>query len=172
METFEIIKLTRFVDQRGSFTRIFDQEAFDENKFRSVQVNISSNPRPLTLRGLHFQIEGPAEKKYISLIAGSIFLVLVDLRRESSTFSKSYEIQMNEPMQEAIYVPNGFATGWLSLSANTTLQYIMSARYEDCKYSGIRFNDQTLSIKWPYRPKVISSKDQNWPSFLDFLESG
>lgn len=171
MEQFEIFPVKKFVDERGIFARTFDQEVINLNKFKVLQCNISVNPKIHTLRGLHYQVSGPIEKKYISLINGSVFLALVDLRRTSPTLGHKYEILLKVPLAEAIYVPNGFATGWISLEPNTTLQYLMSARYEDCTYAGVNYQDQTLSINWPENPRVISSQDQIWPSFLEYLEN-
>jgi dTDP-4-dehydrorhamnose 3,5-epimerase len=137
--------------------------------FSVLQANISVNPQPFTLRGLHFQTSGPDEEKRISLISGSAFLAVVDLRAEGPTFLQQYIFQLTSPLEEAIHVPSRFATGWLSTSPNTIFQYLMSARFEDCTYSGVRFDDPMLSIDWPAQPSVVSDKDLTWPPLSEVL---
>jgi dTDP-4-dehydrorhamnose 3,5-epimerase len=118
---------------------------------------------------MHFQTSGPDEEKRISLISGSAFLVAVDLREERPTFLKQYKFELTSPLAESIHVPSRFATGWLSTSPNTVFQYLMSARFEDCTYSGLRFDDPMLSIDWPAQPSVVSEKDLAWPTLGEAL---
>jgi dTDP-4-dehydrorhamnose 3,5-epimerase len=159
----ELLPLISHSDIRGTFTRTFDLLAPPDSKFSVVQVNISVNPQPFTLRGMHFQTSGPNEEKIISLLSGSAFLVAVDLREESPSFLEQSHFELTYPLAESIHVPSRFATGWLSTSPNTVFQYLMSARFEDCKYSGLRFDDPILSIDWPAQPSVVSEKDLAWP---------
>ena len=165
----ELIRLSSHSDSRGAFTRTFDVSGPSLSEFSVVQANISVNPQPYTLRGLHFQTSGPAEEKRISLISGSAFLVVVDLREEGPTFLQQYKFLLASPLEEAIHVPSRFATGWLSTSPNTIFQYLMSARFEDCTYSGVRFDDPMLSIDWPAQPSVVSDKDLAWPPLGEVL---
>ena len=149
-------------DNRGIFARTFDALLLDEG-FSVAQVNLSLNPLAYTLRGLHFQTSGPEEAKIISLISGSAFLVVVDIREESPTYLRQHKFELTTPLTDAIRVPSGFATGWLSTSTNTTFQYLMSARFEECQFAGLRFDDPSLSIDWPRHPLVISEQDLSWP---------
>ncbi len=164
MENFKILDLRKHTDERGVFARTFDHSWLG---FETVQSNISFNPKVNTLRGLHFQESGPPEHKIVTLISGSVFLVVVDLREYSPEFLKPNSLQLNSPLNQSLYIPSGYATGWISTSSDTTLQYLMSARYEDCTYSGLRFNDPVLKIQWPSKPAVISEQDSNWP-YLQF----
>ena len=161
MKSFSIQSLKNHVDSRGTFTRTFDARYLE---FEVVQSNISSNPVKSTLRGLHFQVSGPPEEKLICVLSGSVFMVLVDLRSESPSFLQKNEIEITGALTDSVYVPSGFATGWLSTSPNTTLQYLMSARYEESSYGGIRFDDEKLRINWPSPPTLISEQDKSWPT--------
>ncbi len=161
METFKILELKKFSDERGVFSRTFDQKWL---QFEAIQSNISFNPTINTLRGLHFQESGPQEHKLVTLISGSVFLVVVDLRKFSVDYLKPISLELDSPLSQTLYIPNGFATGWLSTSSDTTLQYLMSARYEECTYSGLRFDDPALDIHWPAKPEVISEQDLSWPN--------
>jgi dTDP-4-dehydrorhamnose 3,5-epimerase len=160
MEYFKILDLTKHTDNRGVFARTYDQTWLT---FNAIQSNISFNPAQSTLRGLHFQASGPPENKLVTLISGSVYLVVVDLRKSSPDFLKPKTVELNSPLSQSLYIPSGYATGWISTSSNTTLQYLMSARYEECTYSGIRFNDPALDIEWPCEPEVISEVDTKWP---------
>ena len=164
MDTFKILNLEKYSDERGVFVRTFDHSWLN---FDTQQSNISFNPTINTLRGMHFQKSGPPENKIITLITGSIFIAVVDLRQASSDFLNPKSISLDLPLTHSLYIPSGFATGWISTSENTTLQYLMSAKYEDCTYGGIRFDDPSLDIDWPSQPSVISSQDINWPK-LEF----
>jgi dTDP-4-dehydrorhamnose 3,5-epimerase len=161
----ELFDLSSHSDKRGTFTRTFDVSAPSNSGFSVAQVNISSNPEPFTLRGLHFQLSGPSEEKRICLLSGSAFLVVVDLREECPTFLQQYTFELKSPLATAIHVPSRFATGWMSTSRDTTFQYLMSARFEDCSYGGLRFDDPALAIKWPREPGTISENDLSWPPF-------
>ena len=96
-------------------------------------------------------------------------MVLVDLRSESPSFLKKNEIEITGALTDSVYVPSGFATGWISTSPNTTLQYLMSARYEESSYGGIRFDDEKLEINWPSAPTLISEQDKSWPTTIELF---
>ena len=152
-------------DTRGTFVRTFDQNLEEFRHFTVTQVNISHNPTESTLRGLHFQVSGPPEEKIVFLISGSVFIVTVDLRENSPNYLSINTIEMIESKKRYIYIPSGYATGWISTAPNTSLQYLMSARFEECEYSGIRYDDPGIEIKWPRSPVIISEQDLTWPTF-------
>lgn len=154
-----------YSDSRGKFCRTYDIDSPETPGFVVAQSNVSVNPTKGTLRGMHFQVSGPPEDKLVTLLSGSVFIVTIDLRYESSTFLKKTEMQLKASLEQSLFIPSGFATGWISTSENTSLQYLMSARYEECSYSGIRFDDCKLGITWPAAPTVISDQDLNWPNF-------
>lgn len=160
MESYKVLELQKYLDRRGTFARTFDRNWMNLN---IAQTNLSFNPQAHTLRGLHYQKSGPEENKLVTLVSGSVFLVIVDLRRQSSKFLEPVTFFLDSPMNQSIYIPSGYATGWISTSSDTTLQYLMSARFEECTYSGLRYNDPILNIPWPSKPDVISEQDSNWP---------
>ena len=149
-------------DERGSFVRIFDNENPDLHGFEVVQSNLSVNPSVGTLRGMHYQVTGPDEHKLVTVIKGSIHMNIVDLRVGEMSNSRVASILLNSH-ENSILIPSGHATGWISLEEDTTLLYQMSARFEDCTYSGFRFDDPVYSLEWPLTPNVISAKDLDWP---------
>lgn len=160
MDSYKVLELQKYLDSRGIFARTFDRNWMNLN---IAQTNLSFNPQARTLRGLHYQKSGPEENKLVTLVSGSVFLVIVDLRRESPKFLEPITFSLDSPMNHSIYIPSGYATGWISTSNNTALQYLMSARFEECTYSGLRYDDPILNIAWPSTPQVISEQDSNWP---------
>jgi dTDP-4-dehydrorhamnose 3,5-epimerase len=155
-------RISASIDTRGSFTRLYDINSFTEN-FYIKQINMSDNPSQGTLRGIHFQVSGPPENKYINIISGLVYLVIVDLRISESTYLNVNQTLFSAEENNALYIPAGCATGWLSLTEGTKLIYSMSSRYEECTYGGFRYNDPKFSINWPSIPTTISDKDLSWP---------
>jgi dTDP-4-dehydrorhamnose 3,5-epimerase len=158
-----IQNINTITDKRGSFTRFYDSQDFLTENLDINQINLSVSLKKGTLRGMHFQVSGPPENKYINIISGSIFLVVVDLRSHENTFLNVSQRLFSSSEKKALYIPSGCATGWLSLTEDTKLLYTMSARYEECVFGGFRYNDPRFSINWPSRPTVISDKDLSWP---------
>lgn len=155
-------KIRTNIDTRGSFTRLYDTDSFTKN-FSIKQISLSNNPKQGTLRGMHFQVSGPPENKYINIISGLIYLVIVDLRINESTYLNVNQTLFSAEEDNALYIPAGCATGWLSLTEGAEIIYSMSARYEECTYGGFRYNDPKFSINWPSTPIIISDKDLSWP---------
>ena len=152
------------IDTRGSFKRLYDIESFTEN-FSVKQISLSDNPMQGTLRGMHFQVSGPPENKHMNIISGLVYLVIVDLRLSESTYLNVNQTLFSAEENNAIYIPAGCATGWLSLTEGTKLIYSMSSRYEECTYGGFRYNDPKFTFNWPSIPTIISDKDLSWPDF-------
>jgi dTDP-4-dehydrorhamnose 3,5-epimerase len=157
------IKSSANFDQRGAFLRIWNSKDFD-GKFELSQVSASTNSKPRTLRGLHFQSAPHEESKIVLCVLGSVFDVVVDLRKESRTFGQyaSTTIGLNENYQ-GIVVPAGFAHGYLTLEANATLVYFIDRPYVPESFKGIVWNDPKLQIAWPFEPEIISERDRNLP---------
>jgi len=152
------------VDSRGNFQRIFDSDSHAFENRELQQINISDNPRQHTLRGMHFQVSGHPEHKYISVLRGEICLVVSDahLVTDKSDVKNQY-FSLSENSQSTLFVPSGLATGWISLSKDVLILYLMTSRYEECHYSGFRYDDDFANIEWPILPLVVSSKDYGWP---------
>jgi len=151
-------------DKRGSFLRVWETEHLN-NHIELNQASVAINPKARTLRGLHYQTTPYAETKVIQCIAGSVFDVVVDLRKDSSTYGEHIAIKLgpNERYQ-GILVPRGFAHGYLTLEANSTLLYFMDQLYVPEFAKGIIWDDTSLRIAWPCEPEIISDRDQNLPT--------
>ena len=156
-----------FKDLRGSFTRLFDSDWFNASGQTPMQVNISRNTHAQTLRGMHYQVDGEPEHKILTLLSGEVFLAMVDLRPASNSYLEiGYETLASEDAS-SVFIPAGCATGWLSLSPNTDIHYVMYSRYELNTYSGLFYDDPFFNIPWPRKPDVISIQDRNWPMFTN-----
>ncbi len=151
-----------FSDNRGEFIRIFDRNTVKSSHSEICQINISKNPKKFTLRGLHYQFQGESEHKILTLNRGVIYLAIIDMRKNSKTYLNKFEKLISAGDRSSYFIPAGCATGWLSLVSNTELIYFMYDFFENCTYSGLRFDDPALDIKWPALPKIISKKDLSW----------
>jgi dTDP-4-dehydrorhamnose 3,5-epimerase len=163
-----IITTERFIDERGYFERVFCMEEYGlhnlETKF--VQVNHSCNVNKGTWRGLHFQRSPYSEVKMIRCIQGVVLDVIVDLRKESSSFLSSVIVELSAIENKAVLIPKGCAHGFLTLEDNCHLIYFHSEYYNP-KYEGaLNILDPALGIKLPHEIAIISEKDKRI-SFLD-----
>lgn len=165
IEDLRIVPRSIHRDERGTFTRLFDSEMFVPISGASFQINLSRNPKAFTLRGMHYQVQGSPEHKVLTVLTGSIFLAIVDLRKGKSTYLNTLCSEILESDEFSLFIPAGCAAGWLSLSDDAEIHYVMYSRYEENSYSGIRYNDPYFAIQWPSNPKIISSQDRNWPLF-------
>lgn len=165
IEGLQILTGATFEDSRGSFSRLYDSAWLANLDLKPKQVNISRNAHPQTLRGMHYQISGEPEHKIMTLLSGSIFLAIVDLRKESATYFSVAHETFSAKDAVSIFIPAGCASGWLSSSPNTDVHYVMYSRFEDNTYGGLHYSDPTFNIPWPENPKVISDQDKNWPLF-------
>lgn len=161
-EGLKLIKTNVFQDERGSFTRLYDCMRLQDDSLIPKQMNISRNPLRGTLRGMHYQVNGEPEHKIMTLLSGSIFLALIDMRKDSLSFLKIASGTFSAGDETSIFIPAGCAAGWLSLSANTDIHYVMYSRYEENTYDGLRYNDPFFNISWPTEPRIISEQDKNW----------
>ena len=162
-----LIEPNIYEDSRGSFRRSFCQEKYKEYGLESdmSQGNISENTYKGTLRGFHYQIGKHKEAKTITCINGSVYDVVIDLRKDSPTYLKHTALEISSINKKSIYVPKGCANAWLTLEPNTIIHYYMSNSYKPGFDYGIRYDDPFFDIKWPFLPEVISQKDQNYNNF-------
>ncbi len=162
-----LIELDRKVDDRGWFSRVFCEKEQEENIFpESIkQINSSFSKQKGTLRGLHFQKKPFEESKIIKVLSGSVYDLILDLRKESSTYLQWEAFELNSNSKEMLYVPKGFAHSILTLENDTEILYFVSEFYQQNSESGIRWDDSYFKFSWPITPSTISSKDQSWPLF-------
>jgi len=161
------IELERLEDQRGFFARTWCQQEADcvGLKPRWVQCSISFNRVRGTLRGMHYQAAPHAEAKLIRCTMGAIYDVIVDLRPESPTCQQHFGMVLSAQNREMLYVPEGFAHGFLTLEDNTEVFYQMSEFYAPDCARGVRWNDPAFGIRWPAEVQVISDRDRNLADF-------
>ena len=164
-----LIELEKKEDERGFFGRSWDTKIFEENGLnpKIVQCNVSLSRKKGTLRGMHYQIAPFEEAKLIRCTKGKIYDVIIDLRKESSTFKKWASFELSSINHKMVYVPEGFAHGFQSLEDETEIFYQVSQFYNPEFERGIRWNDPAFNIKWPLEEKIISDKDNSWESFQE-----
>lgn len=158
-----LIDLEMKEDSRGFFARYFCEKEFKNLSLQTkwVQINNSMSRERGTLRGLHYQRHPNTETKLIRCLKGSIWDVVVDLRKDSDTFGKWFGAELSESNRTMMYVPEGFAHGFISLQINTEIIYLVSEYYEPSAEGTLLWNDSDINIKWPIKPSIISDKDKN-----------
>ncbi len=156
------INIERREDARGFFARSYCDREFSDHGLNTnwVQMNISFNKTKGTLRGLHFQRKPAAEAKLVRCLSGQVFDVIVDLRCGSSTFGQSCSVILDSELRNSIYIPEGFAHGFQTLSEGCELQYFHSTAYQPGREGGISALDPMLEIPWPLPPTVMSDRDR------------
>ena len=158
-----IIDIKRIEDERGFFGRAFCQHEMKEHGLNATvaQANLSSNKKRGTLRGLHYQQAPHEESKLVRCTRGSLFDVLVDLRKDSSTYCQWLGVELTADSFRMLYVPEGCAHGFITLEDNTDIMYQVSQPYAPGAEKGLLWNDPAFGIVWPIEPIVISEKDRN-----------
>ena len=155
------------VDVRGEFWRSYCRQELAENglEFDVCQSNVSVNPHQHTLRGFHYQRPPSMERKILTVVAGALHWVIVDIRPDSPTFLSHESFRIKTGDRSSLLVPDGCATGFLTLADNTIVHYQMSDYYQPENYKGFRYDDPAIGVEWPADPAVISDRDR---SFADF----
>ena len=162
----KIIKTKVHKDSRGHFVEVFRHSFFKKQKF---VFTCSSKSKKNVLRGIHFQ-KKIEQGKYLSVLKGRILDVVVDIRKKSKTFGKHFKIIISDKDGKAIYIPPGFAHGFLGLDTENIITYHCTNYRSKVNEMGIKWNDKKLKIKWPKRKLIISKKDQNNLSFEEYLK--
>jgi len=168
-----VIEISKIGDERGFFGRSWCKNEMQEAGLNAdiVQINTSLSRYKGTLRGLHYQIAPYQECKMIRCTKGSIFDMIVDLRPESPTFLQWYGVELTEVNHKALYSPEGFAQGFITLADNSEITYFTSEFYAPGMDRGVRSNDPQIGIELPIDPVVVSDKDRTWPDFtVDMLK--
>jgi dTDP-4-dehydrorhamnose 3,5-epimerase len=160
-----VIEPEKISDNRGYFARIWCKNELQQHGLKGdlAQSNVGFSYRKGTLRGLHFQRAPHAEVKIVRCTRGSMFDVIVDLRPESPTYKRWFGVELNDENSRMIYVPEGFAQGYMTLADNTEMNYHTSEFYSAEAASGVRYDDPAFAIRWPLAATVISEQDRNWP---------
>ncbi len=156
-----VVELNYINDNRGFFARLFCEDEFKVEGLNPTiaQINTSYCVKAKTLRGLHYQTEPYGEVKFLRCIAGEIIDFIVDVRTDSRTYLQSFSVTLSASNRLAIYVPVGFAHGYMSLTDNAEVIYSSSQKYIPGYERGIRWNDPSINLDLPFDPIIVSEKD-------------
>ena len=168
LEKVLLFKPDMHKDERGYFFESFKESIFEENGYniRFVQDNEAFSKYSGTLRGLHYQLRKP-QGKLLHVVSGAIKDVVVDIRKGSPDFGKSIMINLNSASHNMIYIPEGFAHGYLALEDNTIIQYKCTNYYDSSSEYGVKWDDEDINIDWDISDPILSDKDKNFPKLKD-----
>ncbi len=161
-----IVEQERHADERGFFARTWCAEEFAAHGLESrlAQCSVSFNHRRGTLRGLHYQAPPSAEVKLVRCTRGALYDVALDLRPGSPGFRRWLGVELSEANGRALYIPRGFAHGFLTLADATEVAYQMSTAYAPEAARGVRWDDPFFAISWPGPVEVIAPRDRDYPA--------
>ncbi|MDY7055159.1 dTDP-4-dehydrorhamnose 3,5-epimerase [Limnospira fusiformis] len=164
-----IIELEPIQDERGFFSRSWCQKEFSERGLNSnlVQCNISFNRHKGTLRGMHYQAKPHEEAKLVRCTMGAIYDVIIDIRPDSPTFKQWVAVELTAENRRMLYIPEGMAHGFETLTDNTEVFYQMSEFFYPDSARGLRWNDPTFAIQWLGTHFIISKKDNSYNLFVE-----
>ena len=163
-----LVELEPSEDERGAFARTWCAREFAARGVEApmVQTSISVNHLKGTLRGLHYQRPPSREGKLVRCTHGEVFDAIVDLRCDSPTYLQHAAVTLSAKNNLSIYVPPGFAHGYQTLAADSSILYMMNDFYQPEYSAGARWNDPAFSIPWPIEvPTSLSRRDREWPNF-------
>lgn len=170
LEGLLIIEPRVFTDDRGYFFESFNQKEFDDAT--GLHINFVQDNQSLsqtgTLRGLHLQKPPFAQGKLVRVLQGSALDVAVDVREKSPTYGQHFKIELNATNNLQLWVPPGFAHGFITLSDDTIFTYKVTNYYDKASEDGVIWNDAHLNIDWGTREPQLSEKDEIMGSFADF----
>lgn len=160
-----IIDVKRIEDERGFFGRSYCQQEFATYGLNTnaVQHNVSYNKIKGTLRGMHMQSAPHEETKLVRCTRGAIYDVIIDMREGSETYKQWIGVMLTSDNYRMLYVPEGFAHGFITLEDNTDVTYQVTQFYTPGAERGFRWDDPSFNIDWPIAPVVISEKDKAHP---------
>ena len=160
----KVIQSKSYKDSRGLFKEDYKKKFFKNKNF---VFGCTSSSKKNVIRGLHLQTKY-SQEKYVSVLKGAIIDVAVDLRKKSKTYGKHYKIILSDTNAKSIFIPAGFAHGFLALKKENIIYYTCT-NYRSAKHEvGILWNDKDLKIKWPIKNPVISKKDKKNIKFIEF----
>jgi dTDP-4-dehydrorhamnose 3,5-epimerase len=162
-----IVEPEKHADDRGFFARTWCQQEFRDHGLDAdlAQCNLSFNHKRGTLRGMHWQQPPFAETKLVRCSQGAIYDVIVDLRSDSPTYGQWVGVELTAENSRALYVPQGFAHGFQTLSDRAEVFYQMSSFYQPGAAQGFRWNDPAFQIDWPEPVTVMSDRDRTYDNY-------
>ena len=160
----KVIQSKIYKDSRGFFKEDFKKKFFKNKRF---VFGCTSSSKKSVIRGLHLQTKF-SQEKYLSILKGAILDVVVDLRKNSKTFGKHFKIVLSDTNAKSLFIPAGFAHGFLGLKKENIIYYYCT-NYRSKKHeTGLHWNDRNLKIKWPIKRPIITKKDKNNFTFKEF----
>ncbi len=156
-------------DERGELVRLFctDELRALGIDLQVAQASLSTNRRKGTVRGLHYQAAPHSESKLVRCLRGAVHDVIVDLRRDSPTYRRSFTVELRAERFDALFVPKGVAHGFQTLVDDSALLYMMDVAYAPAAARGVRHDDPAFGLRWPLPVAAISQRDRG---FADFVE--
>lgn len=163
-----LVLLEPDADERGSFARTFDAALFAAAGMPThwPQCNISRTRCRGTLRGMHFQRPPFEEPKLVRCTSGRVYDVAIDLRRDSPAFCRWVGIELGSATGSALFIPAGCAHGFLTLEDDSDVFYMMGEMFHPESANGVRWNDPTFAVDWPFPPVTVAPRDATWPDFV------
>jgi dTDP-4-dehydrorhamnose 3,5-epimerase len=160
-----LIDLAPIADERGFFARAYCAEEFAARGLGTElrQCSVSHNTRKGTLRGLHYQRAPHEEHKLVRCTSGAIFDVIVDIRPQSPNYRRWFGSDLTAENRRSLFIPAGFAHGFITLSDDTEVYYMISVPHAPEYGQGFRWSDPAFGIEWPLAPRVISARDAAYP---------
>ena len=160
----KIIQQKKFGDSRGNLRETFRKKII---KWDNLIFDYATVSKKNVLRGFHFNTKFP-QAKYVSVLKGKILDYVIDLRKRSKTFGKSFSIILSDTNCKSLYIPKGFAHAYYSFSNINVVYYKLSDYYAPKYEGGIVWNDKVLKLKWPIKKPIIARRDKKWKSFVEF----
>jgi dTDP-4-dehydrorhamnose 3,5-epimerase len=160
-----LVELELLTDERGFFARTYCLDEFAARGLGTPlrQCSVSYNARKGTLRGLHYQAAPHEEHKLVRCTAGAIFDVIVDIRPQSRQYRRWFGTELSAQNRRALFIPPGFAHGFVTLSDDAEVYYMISVPHAPAHAHGFRWSDPAFAIQWPLAPSVISARDAAYP---------
>ena len=161
-----VIKQKNNIDNRGSLREVYNKKLLNKKFVFEYCTTSKKN----VLRGFHFQTKFQ-QSKYVNVLKGKILDVVIDLRKKSKTFGKSFKIILSKKNAIGLFIPRGFAHAYYSYDNENIIYYKLDNFYKPRYESGIIYNDKRIKIRWPNRKIIVSKKDKNLNSFEDFCNT-
>jgi len=162
-----LLETVNFTDHRGGFQKLFNYDFFNENNldtdFKELYFSVSKKN---IIRGMHFQLPPFEHTKLVYVSKGSILDVVVDLRKQSKTYKRYFNIEINDSDAKCLYIPKGFAHGFLSLKDDTIVNYAQTSCYAKNADVGIAYN--SFGFDWGLESPIVSERDINFERFENF----
>ncbi|MDR2906529.1 MAG: dTDP-4-dehydrorhamnose 3,5-epimerase [Bacteroidales bacterium] len=162
-----IIKPSSMCDDRGCFDKFFNFDSFEKNNLQTdFKEFYFSNSKKDVIRGMHFQVPPHDHTKIVSVSHGAIQDVVLDIQRNSPTFGRFFSCKLDTKEEKALYIPSGFAHGFLALEDNTIVNYLQTSCYSQTHDAGIRYD--SFGMEWAIESPILSERDKSFPAFTNF----